>query len=475
MNEMADLTRLDGSLTTVALASILERASRVDASLIGVTVALPILQAEQLFVAALDEPAILWAGTPGVLEVGLGTLHQFGGANGQAIGAIAQQTQAIRNNYQGFGLGAGAMEPRFYGGICFAPPHHDASTWSDFSDDEFTLSRILYRADESRASLTLFASRAELASEAFRLAYADRLCRLANSEICRAREQPSPALELLRHVENPDGDSWKRQVIDACRLLESRQLEKVVLARELLLTCAAAPSVATILRRLLGRQDGSVCFALRRGSSTFLGATPERLIAKWGPNIRTEAVAGSAATGDEVGTEALLHGKKDRLEHALVVREIVARMAALGAKISVPEAPELRQFGPLVHLRTLLTTRQMDAPHVLTFGHHLHPTPAVGGVPVDKALEFIREHEPFDRGRYASPVGWFDCNGDGELVVALRSGLIRGREVRLYAGAGLVIGSDADAEWSETELKFRSFLDALGLEKDFGSQLPQLR
>jgi menaquinone-specific isochorismate synthase len=223
---------------------------------------------------------------------------------------------------------------------------------------------------------------------------------------------------------------------------------------------------------LLDRGDGSVCFAFRSGVSTFLGATPERLVSRRGPLIRTEALAGSAAADDPAAVETLRLGDKDRREHAFVVNEIVERLLMLGAEVSVPEKPALRQFGPVLHLRTSIEATRLDAPHVLVLAHHLHPTPAVGGIPLQVALDFIRNNESFQRGRYASPVGWFGCNGDGELVVALRSGLVRGREIRLFAGAGLVNGSEAQAEWRETELKFRSFLDALGVYTEPSSFTP---
>jgi isochorismate synthase len=260
-------------------------------------------------------------------------------------------------------------------------------------------------------------------------------------------------------------------VDEACQLIGRGDLEKVVLAREILLCCHVSPDVSRILARLLNRNDDSVCFALRRGTSTFLGATPERLVSRRGAQIVTEALAGSAAAGDPAALQDLLASKKNQLEHSLVVREIMARLQAIGAEINVPEAPQLRQFGPLTHIHTLLKARKIGAPHVLMLGKHLHPTPAVGGIPLQRALDFIRDHEAFDRGRYASPVGWFDCNGDGELAVAIRAGLLTGRDVRLYAGAGLVQGSEATAEWAETELKLHSFLDALGLKPEGGHQL----
>jgi menaquinone-specific isochorismate synthase len=308
----------------------------------------------------------------------------------------------------------------------------------------------------------LFAARAELSDAQTRERLAHRLFEVARLVDLQPNEE-NPPLGVFREQQNPAHDLWNAQVNAAVGLLRAEELEKVVLARELVLECEAPLDVAMILRRLLGRNDGSVCFAFRNGGSTFLGSTPERLVSRCGHRISTEALAGSAAADDPAAVEALVHGDKDRREHSIVVRDIVSRLQAMGAQVTTPAAPELRHFGPIVHLRTVIEATRLDAPHVLALGYHLHPTPAVAGIPTQRALEFIRMNEPFQRGRYAGPTGWFDLHGDGELVVALRSGLVRNREIRLFAGAGLVNGSEPNAEWRETEIKFRSLLDALGV------------
>jgi menaquinone-specific isochorismate synthase len=414
------------------------------------------------------EPAFLWSAHPETCEVGLGSACVCEASGSARLPAIIEQAEDFFRNYQGVGLGASAVEPRFYGGFSTVPMKNEATHWRDFADAEFMLPQLLYRTNTHQASLTLFISRAGLLDPQCRKTQIDRAQALIAMPSEYLQDGSQPPISLMRRTDNPNRECWNNHVAEACRLLRQGGLEKVVLAREMLLSCSSKPDAVGIMDSLLGRRDGSVCFALRRGSSTFLGATPERLVTKRGSQIVTEALAGSAATSDPEAMQSLLSGDKDRLEHSLVVREIVARLKGLGADVALPGAPELRQFGPLVHLHTLLTASKLAAPHLLILGEHLHPTPAVGGIPVGQALEFIRTHETFDRGRYASPIGWFDRNGDGELAIALRAGLLSGREVRLYAGAGLVTGSQADAEWRETELKFRTFLDALGLKTAAG-------
>ncbi len=454
-----------------SLLPVLERLSRVPADLVGVTIGVRVLAPERVFIAAEPEPAFLWSGSPGVCEVGFGVLHRFTNCSDGNWSELAYEANNLCRSFQGLGIGACSVEPRFYGGASFVPGGTRNETWSAFADHEFVLPRMLYRLDSSRgrASLTLFALRGDLEDPAKRQALAGALCRSAQLG-GEGRSPGNSAIWVIQSREqNPGYETWAQQVLRATELLQDGRLEKVVLARELVLRCSSAPDVAAILGRLLNRNDGSVCFAFRSGAATFLGATPERLVSRHGPLIRTEALAGSAAADDPAAVQTLLDGDKDRREHAFVVNEIVARLKSIGARLSVPARPALWQFGPVVHLRTLLETSQFDAPHVLALAHLLHPTPAVGGIPLPAALGFIRAHESFERGRYASPAGWFDCHGDGELVVALRSGLVRGHEVHLFAGAGIVKGSEAAAEWSETELKFRTLLDALGVYPGLGS------
>jgi len=158
----------------------------------------------------------------------------------------------------------------------------------------------------------------------------------------------------------------------------------------------------------------------------------------------------------------LMASGKERFEHDLVVRELVRKLELMGARAEVPNQPSIRQLRHVLHLSTSITARLFGPPHVLTLMSRLHPTPAVGGVPEDTAREFMRQQENFERGWYAAPIGWFDGQGDGEFVVALRSGLLTDNVLRLYAGAGIVRDSKPEKELQEIELKLQSLLEAIG-------------
>lgn len=452
-----------GTLGYEALLDLLKQVSLWETDWVSLTIAAPLIEPEVLFASRPEEDSrVFWASGAERIDVGLGVALRFE-LGAQTISEVSAETQRLRNSYRGVGMGAVAVEPIFYGGVAFpgGRPGSLGSPWGDFAKDEFTLPRWLYRTDSVRASVTLFARRADLLQAQQRSEFAREM--LAISGFRAAYQKPVSPPRLVSTRQSPSRAMWDQQVREACEKFRLGALEKVVLARELALQCQQPPDPAALLLQLNQRKDGSVCFAIARGGSTFLGSTPEHLVIRRGSQIFSEALAGSANARNPAAIQALMQGAKDRLEHGLVAREIVSQLKALGAEVVASEEPELRQFGQLAHLRTHIRARRLQPPHVLELCRQLHPTPAVGGLPKPAALEFINSHETFERGRYASPLGWFDCSGDGEFVVALRSGLIRQSEVRLFAGAGLVIGSEPEAEWNETELKFRSFLDALGL------------
>jgi isochorismate synthase EntC len=222
-----------------------------------------------------------------------------------------------------------------------------------------------------------------------------------------------------------------------------------------------------------------------------VGATPERLIRRRGDDVDSEALAGSiarparaAATAppadashpfgampegegwdDRALAMALLDSAKDRGEHDLVVKAIEQGLGPWCREMSMPDTPAVRTLRHVIHLHTPVHGTLFAPRHVLALAAALHPTPAVGGTPTAAALSWIATHEPAARGWYAAPVGWFDADGDGELAVAIRSGLIDDASATLYAGAGIVRDSDAAAEWAETEVKLRALSGALGLEE----------
>jgi isochorismate synthase len=266
-------------------------------------------------------------------------------------------------------------------------------------------------------------------------------------------------------------DTGREDWLDAVRSLTDSiaegEAEKVVLARRLDIRAEHPFVVEVVIERLRERYPGCTIFAVRRGDACFLGATPETLVRLDGETVRTDCLAGSARRGaseeeDDALGQALLADDKERREHAIVARALTEALSSVCAEVRAAETPGLRRMANVQHLHTPIEATAADGVHILDLVERLHPTPATGGLPRDRALCLIREHESFSRGWYAGPLGWLDADGNGEFAVALRSALVRGNEASLFAGCGIVRGSDPEREYQESKIKLEAMLWALG-------------
>jgi menaquinone-specific isochorismate synthase len=257
--------------------------------------------------------------------------------------------------------------------------------------------------------------------------------------------------------------AWRAGVRAALAAIGSGRLDKVVLAREALVEAERPFPRAELLRRLRRRPGGATYLFADGG---FVGATPELLVRRRGRVATSRPMAGTVPRGDSAAAEAdglarLTTSPKEAVEHRLVVDAVAEGLAKVADRVEVGR-PEVVRLATVAHLATEVTADLTGPlPTALELAGLLHPTPAVGGSPRDAALAAIADLEPFDRGGYAGPVGWVDRAGDGEWAVALRCAALDGRRARLVAGAGIVPGSDPDAEWAETEDKLRAMLEVL--------------
>ena len=250
---------------------------------------------------------------------------------------------------------------------------------------------------------------------------------------------------------------WETIVERALDAIARGALEKVVLAREVLVEADQPFDVRDVLSRLVHQQPGCFVYA----SDGLVGASPELLVRRTGTVVESRPVAGTAVAEGDESLHRLAESVKDTHEHRLVVDGIVDALTPVCSALDAG-TPEVAVFGPIAHLATPVRgTLAGDPPDALTLARMLHPTPAVGGTPRPAALDAIRELEGFDRGRYAGPVGWVDARGDGEWAIALRGAELDGTRARLVAGAGIVAGSDPAAEWAETQAKLEPMLRAL--------------
>jgi menaquinone-specific isochorismate synthase len=432
---------------------------------------------------------ILWepaergrAGNPSIL--GLGFTHRLD-VDSTGVRGLRRDVTALFERLDSVGETGPGLEPRLFGGLAFASGFGDA-LWSDFGDGAFVLPRLCYAHDGHQGWVSLSARGEELRDPHRRAELAARLAR-ARAEAHRAethraeahraeahraeaqRALPSdgqsaslPRLSALAHL--PRG-RFAAHVEALTRAIAEGRLSKVVAARRSEARFATSIDPRIVLERLGKGYRGCTRFAFMCAGAAFVGATPERLVRKRGVELRTEAMAGSVAKG---GAATLLGSDKDRREHELVAADIAARLAPLSEHVTRADVPTVHELPNVLHLRTPIEARLKPGVHVLDLVDALHPTPAVGGVPAEDALERIVALEETPRGWYSGPFGWVDRAGDGEMVVALRSGLLRGDRAYLYGGAGIVAGSEPDAEYEETALKLRPLLEALGVEGQEG-------
>ena len=273
---------------------------------------------------------------------------------------------------------------------------------------------------------------------------------------------PISAAEIRWSDGSLTAPQWERVVAAAVTRIKAGELRKVVLARDLQACASADIDVRVLLARLAARSPGCYTFAC----AGLVGATPELLIQREGRDVRSLVLAGTMARGgseadDEALSAALLGSAKNAEEHRYSVESVRDLLAPLCTELAVDPEPYLLRMADYQHLATSVSGVLARDASALALAASLHPTAAICGTPTEAALELIRELERMDRGRYSGPVGWVDGCGNGEWGIALRCGEIDGSRARLFAGCGIVAGSQPDAELAETETKFRPMRRAL--------------
>jgi menaquinone-specific isochorismate synthase len=261
-----------------------------------------------------------------------------------------------------------------------------------------------------------------------------------------------------------NGEEWMTIVAEAVERNTAGDLEKVVLARDLIATTDEPIDVRWPLRRLADQYE--MCWTFHVDG--LFGATPEMLVRRERGLVTSRVLAGTIRrTGDDERDLALAatlaRSSKDLEEHEYAVRSVAEALEPHCSSMNVPEAPFVLHLPNVMHLATDVAGVVHDAGEVssLQLAEALHPSAAVGGTPTSVASDLISEIEGMDRGRYAGPVGWMDGTGDGEWGIALRSGELSGSTVRLFAGCGIVGDSDPAAELAEAQAKFVPVRDAV--------------
>lgn len=437
----------------------------------------PVVSAGAFLDGFRDQPRVAW--TSGELTLaGVGAARELRGTGDARWDQIVRRARsleiagAVIAGAPAAASALGAARPRLVGGAAFAPGAADRAPWTGFGDAWFVLPRWTYVHDGAHARLVLAVDASDAADPG---RWHDELARhLAGFAQPAAR--PVPAQPALVELQRASAAQWHDQIVAITDAIARGACSKIVAARTCTVALAGAVRAAELLTALDHRHaDCARVLIQPPGAGALVAATPERLIRRDGELVWCDALAGTrkiAAGGDPGGaardrlvaaaSAELVASQKDRREHDLVVHAIRAALAD-GAEVDAPVAPDIRVLRHVVHLHTPFRARLREPRHVLELAARLHPTPAVGGTPRELAIDWIRSREPAARGWYAAPVGWFDLDGNGELAVAIRSGVLAGNRAYLWAGAGIVAGSDPDRELAETELKLRAMLGALGV------------
>ena len=349
---------------------------------------------------------------------------------------------------------------RYYGGMRFdhVPPFEDA--WSAFGAFKFVLPRFEVRSTDRGPDL------------ACNLVM-PRDSRFADSmegiELGIGRP-PAPIPVPCARLDDPDKGRWDAMVSWALNAFSRSSLNKVVFARKAVYRFSDVLEPISILESLQAGAPDCFHFCFQpAGAPAFVGASPERLFRRRGRHVESEALAGTRPRGASDEEDArlladLTGSKKDGLEHDYVRVSLKEQLEPLSSAFYLDEESSVMKLASTLHLLSRVRASLRAGVTSLDVLAALHPTPAVGGYPAGKALEAIRSRECFDRGWYAGPVGWIGPDA-AEFAVGIRSGLVRGRSLSLYSGAGIVRGSTPDAEWEEIEHKIGAFVRVLGLEE----------
>ena len=288
--------------------------------------------------------------------------------------------------------------------------------------------------------------------------------------VARDTMLPARCCQLYGEVSEVTGSAhYQGAVRAALQQFSEGQLEKVVLSRAIDVQSAEQTSPAHAYGSLLAQNPGAYVFQIPLSEGeTLLGASPELLVSRSEMAVVSNPLAGSrprhAFSDQQAASAELLGAQKDRYEHALVADAVAAALAPFCSELDVPLEPQVIATPTMWHLSTRIAGRLHEPSPVLALALALHPTPAVCGTPLSAARQAIARLEGYDRRFYCGAVGWMDADGNGEWVVTIRCGVLAGRQLRLYAGAGVVVGSSPEAEWQETAAKLGTMLRAFGLE-----------
>ena len=356
--------------------------------------------------------------------------------------------------------------PRLVGGYSFNQYKGDDVTWGNFPKFHFNLPECLATLTDDGAWLTISKNilpddKLDTVINNFKrtkIYYENRL---------PVTLPPISRVAVDKFKDIPQKDSYYNTIFSVLGKIKPEKLEKVVISRSHHVKVGKEFSGVSAMQILRNAYPNCTTFLFAfPKEGIFFGSTPERLISSKNNFIKTEALAGTIARGnnmeeDRILAEKLMSSHKEREEHNLVLEQIIRKLEKITPNLEYSSNPDILKLKNVQHLHTKINGKITNYEHILNLVNYLHPTSAVAGTPTDKAMEVINEMETHDRGWYSGPIGWIDKEGDGEFYVALRSALVKNDEAHVFSGGGIVSESHPKTEWEETELKLQPIISAL--------------
>ena len=354
---------------------------------------------------------------------------------------------------------------KLFGGLAFPSKKVDAK-WEGFEEDFFVLPQVEWALSGKQCVLNL---RLKIEGEDLPKDLYDQAAEVYRDFALATLAMASPIPQsILSQGDTPDKQGWNKMVSDAVSDISTGRYSKVVLSRYKELQCSQSIDLGGLLESLDQIEEDSYLFAFVEPSGkAFVGRSPERLLSWDKEQVLVDAIAGtrkrdkSSSLDIETG-EDLQNSHKDLDEHRCVTEFVHKTLSEHCEQVESLEKEQLFRLKHVQHMRSTFKGRLCEGSQGMALLHSLHPTPAVGGTPADLAEESIESSEPFQRGLFTGAVGMTDGDS-GDFAIGIRTALVSANKLMLFAGAGIVELSDPEAEWLETEMKMKNFLDLFGV------------
>lgn len=402
-----------------------------------------------------------WMDGDGLTLVGIGTTSEMvahGSDRFKKTKRFWQKiSQNVIKNIETKGTG-----PLMMGGFSFNDSDASHNEWNHFQSSAFVIPRFLFTENEGQTWLTI---NIEINPDINIEKTYNQLAKEVGMLLDMTSHHKTVIPKVLE-LKPESSAEWLESVKQVTERIRLGEVEKVVLSRVLNAQLEEDIRHEALLKNLIERRSYGFVFAFERDGDCFIGATPERLVKQDGKLAYCDCLAGTEARGataeeDQALGAELLKDDKNLAEHHFVVEMIKQSMSSFASDVIAPERPQLVKAESVQHLYTPVSGWMNNGTTIIDAIEQLHPTPAMGGTPREKAISIINELEPHQRGWYASPIGWIDEDGNGDFAVGIRSCLVLGKTVRLFAGCGIVRDSIPEKEYRETKLKFGPILNAL--------------